>query len=70
MSSSGGEKPDESRARFALPLARQFLLGLDADPAEAFHDQTLPAEGAKTAHFCSICGRKLCSVKITPLGRG
>jgi phosphomethylpyrimidine synthase len=38
---------------------------LDPDTAESFHDQTLPAEGAKTAHFCSMCGPKFCSMKIT-----
>src|SRR4030095_3289088 len=38
---------------------------LDPDTAEAYHDQTLPAEGAKTAHFCSMCGPKFCSMKIT-----
>ena len=39
--------------------------GLDLDTAEQYHDQTLPAEGAKTAHFCSMCGPKFCSMKIT-----
>jgi phosphomethylpyrimidine synthase len=43
----------------------QFDLSLDLDTAEQHHDQTLPAEGAKTAHFCSMCGRKFCSMKIT-----
>src|SRR5207302_4882700 len=43
----------------------QFNLSLDPDTAEAFHDQTLPAEGAKTAHFCSMCGPKFCSMKIS-----
>jgi phosphomethylpyrimidine synthase len=38
---------------------------LDPDTAEQYHDQTLPAEGAKTAHFCSMCGPKFCSMKIT-----
>src|SRR5690606_26431615 len=38
---------------------------LDPDTAEQYHDQTLPAEGAKTAHFCSMCGAKFCSVKIS-----
>ena len=42
-----------------------FNLSLDPDTAEAFHDQTLPSEGAKTAHFCSMCGPKFCSMKIT-----
>ena len=43
----------------------QFNLSLDPDNAEQYHDQTLPAEGAKTAHFCSMCGPKFCSMKIT-----
>ena len=38
---------------------------MDPDTAEQYHDQTLPAEGAKTAHFCSMCGPKFCSMKIT-----
>src|SRR5690242_15617965 len=47
-----------SRARFEFRWRDQFNLSLDPDTAEAFHDQTLPAEGAKTAHFCSMCGPK------------
>jgi len=43
----------------------QFNLSLDPDTAEQYHDLTLPAEGAKTAHFCSMCGPKFCSMKIT-----
>ena len=43
----------------------QFNLSLDPDTAEQYHDQTLPAEGAKTAHFCSMCGPKFCSMKIS-----
>jgi phosphomethylpyrimidine synthase len=43
----------------------QFNLSLDPDTAAQYHDQTLPAEGAKTAHFCSMCGPKFCSMKIT-----
>ncbi|MDO9562585.1 MAG: phosphomethylpyrimidine synthase ThiC, partial [Bradyrhizobium sp.] len=43
----------------------QFNLSLDPETAEQFHDQTLPDEGAKTAHFCSMCGPKFCSMKIT-----
>ena len=43
----------------------QFNLSLDPDTAEQYHDQTLPAEGAKTAHFCSICGPKFCSMQIS-----
>jgi phosphomethylpyrimidine synthase len=54
-----------SRARFEFRWRDQFNLSLDPDRAEAFHDETLPAEGAKTAHFCSMCGPKFCSMKIT-----
>ncbi len=54
-----------SRARFSFRWRDQFALALDPDTAEAFHDETLPAEGAKTAHFCSMCGPKFCSMKIT-----
>jgi phosphomethylpyrimidine synthase len=54
-----------SRARFDFRWRDQFNLSLDPATAEKFHDQTLPAEGAKTAHFCSMCGPKFCSMKIT-----
>ncbi len=54
-----------SRARFDFRWRDQFNLGLDPDTARAFHDETLPAEGAKVAHFCSMCGPKFCSMKIT-----
>src|ERR687895_2105561 len=54
-----------SRARFEFSWRDQFHLSLDPDTAEQFHDQTLPAEGAKTAHFCSMCGPKFCSMRIT-----
>ncbi len=54
-----------SRARFEFRWRDQFALGLDPERAEAFHDATLPAEGAKVAHFCSMCGPKFCSMKIT-----
>ncbi|MBS0283567.1 MAG: phosphomethylpyrimidine synthase ThiC [Proteobacteria bacterium] len=54
-----------SRARFEFRWRDQFNLSLDPDTAEEYHDQTLPAEGAKTAHFCSMCGPKFCSMKIT-----
>jgi phosphomethylpyrimidine synthase len=54
-----------SRARFDFRWRDQFALSLDPDTAEAFHDETLPAEGAKVAHFCSMCGPKFCSMKIT-----
>jgi len=54
-----------SRARFEFRWRDQFHLSLDPDTALAYHDQTLPAGGAKTAHFCSMCGPKFCSMKIT-----
>ncbi len=54
-----------SRARFSFRWRDQFNLSLDPDTAEQYHDQTLPAEGAKVAHFCSMCGPKFCSMKIT-----
>jgi phosphomethylpyrimidine synthase len=54
-----------SRARFDFRWRDQFHLSLDPETAERFHDQTLPAEGAKSAHFCSMCGPKFCSMKIT-----
>ena len=57
-----------SRARFEFRWRDQFNLSLDPETAEQYHDQTLPAEGAKTAHFCSMCGPKFCSMKITPGG--
>jgi phosphomethylpyrimidine synthase len=54
-----------SRARFEFRWHDQFNLSLDPDTARSFHDETLPAEGAKVAHFCSMCGPKFCSMKIT-----
>jgi phosphomethylpyrimidine synthase len=54
-----------SRARFDFRWRDQFNLSLDPETAEQFHDQTLPAEGAKVAHFCSMCGPKFCSMKIS-----
>ncbi|MEO0062066.1 MAG: phosphomethylpyrimidine synthase ThiC, partial [Pseudomonadota bacterium] len=54
-----------SRARFDFRWRDQFNLSLDPETAEQYHDQTLPAEGAKSAHFCSMCGPKFCSMKIT-----
>ncbi len=54
-----------SRARFDFRWRDQFNLSLDPDTAEQYHDQTLPAEGAKTAHFCSMCGPKFCSMQIS-----
>ncbi len=54
-----------SKARFEFRWADQFNLGLDPDTAKDFHDETLPQEGAKLAHFCSMCGPHFCSMKIT-----
>ena len=54
-----------SKARFEFRWRDQFSLALDPETARSFHDQTLPAEGAKLAHFCSMCGPKFCSMKIT-----
>jgi phosphomethylpyrimidine synthase len=54
-----------SKARFEFRWEDQFNLGLDPETARAFHDETLPQEGAKTAHFCSMCGPHFCSMKIT-----
>jgi phosphomethylpyrimidine synthase len=54
-----------SRARFDFRWEDQFNLGLDPDTARAFHDETLPKDAHKVAHFCSMCGPKFCSMKIT-----
>jgi len=54
-----------SKARFEFRWEDQFNLSLDPDTARSFHDETLPAEGAKMAHFCSMCGPHFCSMKIT-----
>ncbi|MDP5274499.1 phosphomethylpyrimidine synthase ThiC [Chengkuizengella axinellae] len=54
-----------SKARFEFRWRDQFHLSLDPERALSFHDETLPAEGAKTAHFCSMCGPKFCSMRIT-----
>ena len=54
-----------SRARFDFRWTDQFNLGLDPETAKNFHDETLPKEAHKTAHFCSMCGPKFCSMKIT-----
>ena len=54
-----------SKARFEFRWEDQFNLALDPETARAFHDETLPQEGAKTAHFCSMCGPHFCSMKIT-----
>ena len=63
----GAKKRDDalSKARFEFRWRDQFALGLDPDRAQEYHDETLPAEGAKVAHFCSMCGPKFCSMKIT-----
>jgi phosphomethylpyrimidine synthase len=54
-----------SKARFEFRWEDQFRLALDPETAREFHDETLPAEGAKLAHFCSMCGPHFCSMKIT-----
>jgi len=54
-----------SKARFEFRWQDQFNLSLDPDTARSFHDETLPAEGAKIAHFCSMCGPHFCSMNIT-----
>ena len=54
-----------SKARFEFRWKDQFHLSLDPELAKQYHDDTLPAEGAKTAHFCSMCGPKFCSMKIS-----
>ncbi|SMN16101.1 Hydroxymethylpyrimidine phosphate synthase ThiC [uncultured Candidatus Thioglobus sp.] len=54
-----------SKARFEFRWEDQFNLGLDPDTARKYHDETLPKQAAKTSHFCSMCGPKFCSMKIT-----
>ncbi len=54
-----------SKARFEFRWKDQFNLSLDPETARSYHDETLPADGAKAAHFCSMCGPKFCSMKIT-----
>ena len=54
-----------SKARFEFRWEDQFNLALDPDTAREFHDETLPAEGSKSAHFCSMCGPHFCSMKIS-----
>ncbi|MDA0902348.1 MAG: phosphomethylpyrimidine synthase ThiC [Proteobacteria bacterium] len=54
-----------SKARFEFRWEDQFNLALDPETAKSYHDETLPADGAKTAHFCSMCGPKFCSMKIS-----
>lgn len=63
----GARRRDDalSQARFEFRWEDQFNLALDPDTARAFHDETLPSDGAKVAHFCSMCGPKFCSMKIT-----
>lgn len=63
----GAEERDNalSKARFEFRWRDQFNLSLDPERALEYHDETLPAEGAKTAHFCSMCGPKFCSMRIT-----
>jgi phosphomethylpyrimidine synthase len=54
-----------SKARFEFRWEDQFNLAMDPVTARAFHDETLPADGAKVAHFCSMCGPKFCSMELT-----
>ena len=54
-----------SKARFEFRWEDQFNLSLDPETAHAYHDETMPQEGAKVAHFCSMCGPKFCSMEIT-----
>ena len=54
-----------SKARFEFRWEDQFNLGFDPDTAKDFHDETLPKDSMKTAHFCSMCGPHFCSMKIT-----
>jgi phosphomethylpyrimidine synthase len=54
-----------SKARFEFRWEDQFDLALDPDTARAYHDETLPAGAAKSAHFCSMCGPKFCSMRIS-----
>lgn len=63
----GAQQRDDalSKARFEFRWRDQFNLSLDPERAMSYHDETLPAEGAKTAHFCSMCGPKFCSMRIT-----
>ncbi|TQS43632.1 phosphomethylpyrimidine synthase ThiC [Cryptosporangium phraense] len=63
----GAQAQDDqlSDARFEFRWADQFALALDPETAQAFHDETLPAAPAKTAHFCSMCGPKFCSMRIS-----
>jgi phosphomethylpyrimidine synthase len=58
-----------SRARFAFDWEEQFRLAMDPETARKYHDETLPAEGYKTAAFCSMCGPKFCSMNVSPRDR-
>jgi phosphomethylpyrimidine synthase len=60
------DRDDElSRARYRFDWNRQFALSLDPETARAMHDETLPEEGFKDAHFCSMCGPKFCSMNMS-----
>jgi len=63
----GAQQRDDalSKSRFEFRWEDQFNLSLDPDTAKSFHDETLPKDSAKVAHFCSMCGPKFCSMKIT-----
>ena len=63
----GSQQRDDalSAARFAFDWKEQFRLSLDPEKAQAYHDETLPQDSFKEAHFCSMCGPKYCSMKIT-----
>jgi len=63
----GAQQRDDalSKARFEFRWQDQFNLALDPETAYAFHDETLPADAAKKAHFCSMCGPHFCSMKLT-----
>jgi phosphomethylpyrimidine synthase len=54
-----------SKARFEFRWQDQFNLAMDPVTARSYHDETLPADGAKVAHFCSMCGPKFCSMELT-----
>ena len=63
----GAQRRDDalSKARFEFRWEDQFNLALDPETARAYHDATLPQDGAKVAHFCSMCGPQFCSMRIT-----
>jgi len=63
----GAQQRDDalSKSRFEFRWEDQFNLSLDPDTARAYHDETMPKESGKVAHFCSMCGPKFCSMKIT-----